>query len=133
MAATAPASPDHGVEPVGDLREPGGQVPVTPGVQGRGDAVEAGRGTRPAQNGALQPADIVLEDVPLQAARRERMLQKREGRNRRELRVRRRREQPEEQARRGPAQGLAGRILDRDVPAAQFRGHAPRQRAVGRR
>ena len=60
------------------------------------------------------------------------MLEQRQQRHRREVRLRRFRQQAEKGAGAGMGQRPAGGIVDRDVPARQFGGDAARQIAVRR-
>ena len=96
------------------------------------DAIETRIGTRAAQSDASSLRALLAKRTCIAAHRRERMLEQRQQWHRREFRIRRFGEQAEKCAGRRMRERPAGGIVDGDVPAPQFGGDAPRQRAIRR-
>ena len=88
--------------------------------------------TRAAQNDLFEPGDCACVRASGGAKPQERMLEQREERNRGNSIKRGFRRKAREQPCGSVGELLAGRILDRHIPAFQRRKHAARQCAVGR-
>ena len=100
--------------------------------QRRQQAGESRRRPGAAQHLQLQLAHPAAKGPGGEPAGRQRVLERRQQLDGRQLAGRQLRRQPEEPARRRVAQRDAGRIVYLDVPAAQFRRHPARERPVRR-